>query len=97
MDGRNFDLKEEIRDYWSNRSRTFDLAFGHRIPAGPEADAWQRAIRDLLGAAPQRVLELVLQAVRQGSSLIDRENFRPNHPSIFQYTSQLAFGYIPHT
>jgi ubiquinone/menaquinone biosynthesis C-methylase UbiE len=58
MDGRNFDLKEEIRDYWSRRSRTFDLAFGHRIPAGPEADAWQRPIRDLLGPAPKRVLEL---------------------------------------
>jgi len=58
MDGRNFNLKEEIREYWSKRSQTFDLAFGHRIPAGPEADAWQRPIRELLGAEPKRVLEL---------------------------------------
>ncbi|MBR7654700.1 class I SAM-dependent methyltransferase [Brucella oryzae] len=54
----NFDLKEEIRDYWSRRSETFDLAFGHRIPAGPETDAWQAPIRDFLGSSRQRVLEL---------------------------------------
>ncbi|CUX16611.1 methyltransferase domain-containing protein [Rhizobium oryzihabitans] len=58
MDGGNFDLKEEIRDYWSKRSETFDLAFGHRIAAGPEADAWQKPIRDLLGTEPKRILEL---------------------------------------
>jgi SAM-dependent methyltransferase len=54
----NFDLKDEIRDYWSKRSETFDLAFGHRIPPGPEFDAWQKPVRDFLGAAPLRVLEL---------------------------------------
>lgn len=57
-DGANFDLKEEIRAYWSKRSETFDLAFGHRIPAGPEADAWQAPIRALLGPESKRVLEL---------------------------------------
>lgn len=54
----NFHLKEEIREYWSKRSETFDLAFGHRIPPGPEFDAWQRPIRDMLGESPQTVLEL---------------------------------------
>jgi ubiquinone/menaquinone biosynthesis C-methylase UbiE len=54
----NFDLKEEIRDYWSERSKTFDLDFGHKIAPGPEADAWQRPIRALLGDQPKRVLEL---------------------------------------
>ncbi|HCD82621.1 MAG TPA: SAM-dependent methyltransferase, partial [Agrobacterium sp.] len=58
MDGGNFDLKEKIRDYWSKRSETFDLAFGHRIAAGPEADAWQKPIRDLLGTERKRILEL---------------------------------------
>ncbi|WJH40922.1 class I SAM-dependent methyltransferase [Aliirhizobium terrae] len=57
-EGANFDLKEEIRSYWSKRSQTFDLAFGHRIPAGPEADAWQAPMRALLGDEPKRVLEL---------------------------------------
>ncbi|MFK0161153.1 class I SAM-dependent methyltransferase [Rhizobium sp. NPDC090279] len=58
MDGANFDLKEEIRDYWSKRSETFDLAFGHKIAPGPEADAWQEPIRAALGPRPKRVLEL---------------------------------------
>lgn len=54
----NRDLREDIRDYWSDRSATFDLAFGHRIPQGPEARAWQQPMRDHLGPAPLRVLEL---------------------------------------
>jgi ubiquinone/menaquinone biosynthesis C-methylase UbiE len=54
----NFTLKDEIRDYWSKRSETFDLAFGHRIPRGPEFDAWQQPMRDHLGDQPLRVLEL---------------------------------------
>ncbi|MFS8045943.1 class I SAM-dependent methyltransferase [Rhizobium sp. BR 314] len=58
MDGANFDLKEEIRDYWSKRSETFDLAFGHKIARGAEADAWQKPIRTALGLQPKQVLEL---------------------------------------
>lgn len=54
----NDHLKEDIREYWSRRSETFDLAFGHRIPQGPEFDAWAAAIRERLGPAPRRVLEL---------------------------------------
>lgn len=54
----NHDLAEEIRDYWSRRSATFDLAFGHRIAPGPEAEAWAAPMRDHLGPAPMRVLEL---------------------------------------
>lgn len=38
----NFNLKEEIRDDWSKRSESFDLTFRHRIPRGPEFDAWQK-------------------------------------------------------
>jgi ubiquinone/menaquinone biosynthesis C-methylase UbiE len=58
QNGSNDHLKEEIRDYWSRRSQTFDLAFGHRIPQGPEFDAWADAIRRNLGDRPLRVLEL---------------------------------------
>lgn len=54
----NYSLKEEIRQYWSNRAQTFDLAFGHRIPPGAEFDAWGDAVRAQLGDAPRHVLEL---------------------------------------
>ncbi|MGK6317787.1 class I SAM-dependent methyltransferase [Neorhizobium sp. DT-125] len=58
MDGRNHHLKEDIREYWSKRSETFDLAFGHRIPPGPELQAWAAAVRRSLGGEPLKVLEL---------------------------------------
>ncbi|MFK4825922.1 class I SAM-dependent methyltransferase [Paenochrobactrum sp. BZR 588] len=54
----NYDLIEDIRDYWSRRSKTFDLAFGHKIADGLEAGAWAQPIRDHLGEPPLRVLEL---------------------------------------
>ncbi|WP_182086521.1 class I SAM-dependent methyltransferase [Aureimonas sp. ME7] len=55
---RNFDLKEDIRDYWSERSETFDLSAGHRIAPGAEAEAWAAEIGARLGPAPLRILEL---------------------------------------
>ncbi|SMF47260.1 Ubiquinone/menaquinone biosynthesis C-methylase UbiE [Xaviernesmea oryzae] len=58
MDGRNHHLKEDIREYWSKRSETFDLAFGHRIPPGPELEAWAAAVRRGLGSEPLKILEL---------------------------------------
>jgi ubiquinone/menaquinone biosynthesis C-methylase UbiE len=54
----NADLKEDIRAYWSERSKTFDQDFGHRIPEGPEFDAWAKAIRAQLGDKPLKILEL---------------------------------------
>lgn len=54
----NHQLRDEIREYWSRRSETFDLAFGHRIAPGLEADAWAQPMRDHLGPTPLRVLEL---------------------------------------
>ena len=56
--GDNYSLKEDIREYWSRRSQTFDLAFGHRIPPGPEQDAWAAAVTRALGPEPRSVLEL---------------------------------------
>lgn len=58
MDHGNYDLKEDIRDYWSRRAATFDLAFGHRISPGPEFCAWGTTVRSVLGPEPQKVLEL---------------------------------------
>lgn len=54
----NFHLKEAIRAYWSERAKTFDLAFGHGIHSEHEFRAWQEPIRATLGSEPKRVLEL---------------------------------------
>jgi len=54
----NHSLKEDIRQYWSDRAKTFDLAFGHRIPPGPEFDAWRHAMVAHIGDRPREVLEL---------------------------------------
>lgn len=54
----NFHLKEAIRSYWSERAKTFDLAFGHGIFSDQEFRAWQEPIRRTLGSEPLRVLEL---------------------------------------
>lgn len=54
----NYSLKEDIRAYWSDRAATFDSAFGHRMPPGPEREAWQAEMIRCLGVAPLDVLEL---------------------------------------
>ncbi len=55
----NYDAKEQIRDYWTRRAKTFDLPPTHGIRSDRELAAWMR----LIGAgAPEmkeaRVLEL---------------------------------------
>lgn len=54
----NFDLKEEIRDYWSGRAAAFDASPGHRIDDADMA-AWQTLITAGLGSIEERsVLDL---------------------------------------
>ena len=36
----NRDLRDDIRDYWSDRAATFDFDPGHRIGSGAERAAW---------------------------------------------------------
>jgi SAM-dependent methyltransferase len=54
----NYSLKEDIRDYWAERSKTFDLAFGHAVGRGAEFEAWRAAVSRHLGQKPLDVLEL---------------------------------------
>lgn len=54
----NYDLKEKIRDYWSQRAETFDQSFSHRIEEGIELEAWKHFYASLLGADHLNVLEL---------------------------------------
>ncbi|WP_394688882.1 class I SAM-dependent methyltransferase [Hoeflea sp.] len=52
----NRDLRDEIRDYWSDRAATFDNDPGHKISAGAELFAWANLFRRHLGAANGRSL-----------------------------------------
>jgi ubiquinone/menaquinone biosynthesis C-methylase UbiE len=38
--GANFTLKDEIRAYWSERAKTFDLSWGHKIRTEEELAGW---------------------------------------------------------
>ncbi|WP_374432384.1 class I SAM-dependent methyltransferase [Tabrizicola sp.] len=55
----NRDLRDEIKDYWSDRAATFDLDPGHKIAAGAERAAWKVLFRRHLGeAGGRRLLDL---------------------------------------
>lgn len=55
----NRDLRDAIRDYWSDRAATFDLDPGHRIGSGAERAAWMALFRRHLGEARgRRLLDL---------------------------------------
>ncbi|MFC3086784.1 class I SAM-dependent methyltransferase [Tabrizicola soli] len=55
----NRDLRDEIRDYWSDRAATFDQDPGHKIAVGAERAAWMGLFRRHLGAAEgRRLLDL---------------------------------------
>jgi ubiquinone/menaquinone biosynthesis C-methylase UbiE len=52
----NRNLRDEIRDYWSDRAATFDHDPGHKIADGAERAAWAALFRRHLGAAEGRKL-----------------------------------------
>lgn len=49
VEGVNYSLRDEIRDYWSRRAETFDLSPGHEIFSDEERVAWHRLIAKHLG------------------------------------------------
>lgn len=52
----NHTLRDEIRDYWSERAEGFDNDPGHAIADGHERQAWQALFARHLGAAQGRAL-----------------------------------------
>ncbi|SEL20816.1 class I SAM-dependent methyltransferase [Pacificibacter marinus] len=52
----NRDLRDEIRDYWSDRAATFDDDPGHRIDDGAEMAAWEVLFGRHLGDGDGRAL-----------------------------------------
>jgi len=68
MAGSNWNLKDEIREYWSQRAATFDLSPGHEIFTDEERAAWQALFRRHLGAGEgRRALDLA-----SGTGVISR-------------------------
>ena len=49
----NLSLKDEIRDFWSMRSETFDTIPGHEIFSVAERQAWLALFARHLGLPPQ--------------------------------------------
>lgn len=57
--GANWDLKEMIRSYWSDRAASFDSSPGHRIDPMFAAPPWRALVREALGDVSGRsVLDL---------------------------------------
>lgn len=54
----NFDLKEQIRDYWSARAATFDDSFSHQVTEGVELDAWKAMYAGTLGLEEKHILDI---------------------------------------
>lgn len=55
----NRDIRDEIRDYWSDRAATFDTDPGHRIAEGAEMAAWRGLFARHLGEGRgRRLLDL---------------------------------------
>ncbi|CAH1670412.1 class I SAM-dependent methyltransferase [Chelatococcus asaccharovorans] len=50
----NYSLRDEIREYWSIRSETFDLSVGHEIFSEAERRGWHRLILRHLGRGEGR-------------------------------------------
>lgn len=62
--GANYDLRDEIKAYWSQRAETFDQSPGHEIFSEDERQAWQALILRHLGPGqleqgkPRKALDL---------------------------------------
>lgn len=53
---RNYSIRDEIRDFWSERAATFDQSVGHEIFSEAERSGWHRLIRKHLGEGRGRPL-----------------------------------------
>jgi ubiquinone/menaquinone biosynthesis C-methylase UbiE len=71
----NFDLREEIKEYWGMRAETFDSQPGHEIFSTEEHTAWKNLFKKHLGPGnSRRVLDLA-SGTGVISHLLDDLNF----------------------
>ena len=52
------DTKSKIKDYWNERSSTFDLSPGHVIGSGEEKEAWESLFQDKFDGKVQKILDI---------------------------------------
>lgn len=52
------DVKSEIKDYWNERSSTFDLSPGHVIANRKEENAWKSLLQDKIGGNDKKILDI---------------------------------------
>lgn len=52
--GANYSLRDEIREFWSERAATFDKSVGHEIFSEAERRGWHRLLRKHLGSGQGR-------------------------------------------
>lgn len=50
--------KKKIKDYWNERSSTFDLSPGHVIGSREEEEAWKSLFQDKFGDGVQKILDV---------------------------------------
>ncbi|MDD1730414.1 MAG: methyltransferase domain-containing protein [Methanospirillum sp.] len=51
-------LKENVRKYWDERSKTFDDDVGHGRTDQTESQLWQKNLTDIIGAEPKKILDV---------------------------------------
>uniref|UniRef100_UPI00403F67BE class I SAM-dependent methyltransferase n=1 Tax=Devosia sp. XK-2 TaxID=3126689 RepID=UPI00403F67BE len=52
----NYSIRDEIREFWSERAATFDQSVGHEVFSEAERKAWHRLVRKHLGEGNGRPL-----------------------------------------
>jgi ubiquinone/menaquinone biosynthesis C-methylase UbiE len=75
-DGSNFDLREEIKLYWSKRAAAFDQSPGHEIFSEQERAAWHQLILRHLGEGKGRAALDLASGTGVVSHLMDDLGFR---------------------
>jgi len=53
--GANYSIRDEIREFWSERAATFDQSVGHEIFSEAERAGWHKLIRKHLGEGQGRM------------------------------------------
>ncbi len=75
MRSSNRNLRDEIRDYWSDRAASFDEEPGHRIDDGAEMTAWEALFRRHLGDGDGRALLDLASGTGEIARLCQRMGF----------------------